>query len=115
MGFRNLEELQYKMVGKSPEYCMRMLHGNYTGSTKIVPEPNKYYTFVYNPKTPNIEYDQHPLIMSGDVFPWGFTGYNVHWGEIRRYVWAGSSNLLEMTEQEFQIVSQFPLARFKVS
>ena len=28
----------------------------------LYPEPGKFYTFIYNPKTPEIEYDQHPLI-----------------------------------------------------
>ena len=28
----------------------------------LYPEPGKFYTFIYNAKTPNIEYDQHPLI-----------------------------------------------------
>ena len=27
-----------------------------------VPDVGNFYTFVYNPKTPNITYDQHPLI-----------------------------------------------------
>jgi len=26
----------------------------------LYPEPGKFYTFMYNPKTPEIEYDQHP-------------------------------------------------------
>ena len=26
-----------------------------------VPDVGNFYTFVYNPKTPNITYDQHPL------------------------------------------------------
>ena len=37
----------------------------------LYPEPGKFYTFVYNPKTPNIEYDQHPLIACTELYNWG--------------------------------------------
>ena len=33
-----------------------------------VPDVCIFYTFVYNPKTPNITYDQHPLIACTDIF-----------------------------------------------
>ena len=33
-----------------------------------VPETGRYYVFVYNPKTPNIRYDQNPLVAVSDVF-----------------------------------------------
>ena len=33
-----------------------------------VPDVGNFYTFVYNPKTPNITYDQHPLIACTDIF-----------------------------------------------
>ena len=39
-----------------------------------VPDVGNFYTFVYNPKTPNITYDQHPLIACTDIFGWGFRG-----------------------------------------
>ena len=55
--------------------------------TKKVPKTGKYYVFVYNPKTPNIQYDQNPLVAVTDVFPWGFRGINFHWGEVRQYTW----------------------------
>ena len=71
--------------------------------------------FVYNAKTKGLEYDQHPVIISGSLFSWGFTGYNVHWGEIRRYNFIGASNLLELSEGEFEVVSKLPLARFKTA
>ena len=52
-----------------------------------VPESGKYYVFVYNPKTPNIQYDQNPFVAVTDVFLWGFRGINFHWGEIRQYTY----------------------------
>lgn len=111
----DLNDLEYKMIGRSPEQNMRLLFGRYKGPSIIVPQPNKYYVFVYNAKTKGLEYDQHPVIVSGSTFSWGFTGLNVHWGEIRRYKFAGSSNLLELSEGEFKVVSNLPLARFKTA
>jgi len=53
-----------------------------------VPKTGKYYVFVYNPKTPNIQYDQNPLVAVTDVFSWGFRGINFHWKEIKQYTWS---------------------------
>ncbi len=41
----------------------------------LYPEPGKFYTFLYNPKTPEIEYDQHPLIACTSLEKWGFKGF----------------------------------------
>lgn len=54
----------------------------------IHPEVNKFYTFVYNAKTPKISYDQHPLIVCTSLYSWGFRGANFHWREHRSYTWA---------------------------
>ena len=43
-----------------------------------IPEEGNICTFKYFAKTPNIEYDQHPLVAVSDVFPWGFRGINFH-------------------------------------
>jgi hypothetical protein len=53
----------------------------------LYPEIGKFYTFVYNPKTPGIEYDQHPLIACVDLKRWGFRGINFHWQKYRNYTW----------------------------
>ena len=53
----------------------------------LYPEVGKFYTFVYNPKTPEIEYDQHPLIVCTSLYRWGFRGINFHWREHRSYTW----------------------------
>ena len=52
-----------------------------------VPEEGSYYVFVYQPKTPNIRYDAHPLVAVTDVFQWGFRGINFHWRDYRQYTW----------------------------
>jgi hypothetical protein len=53
----------------------------------LYPEPGKFYTFIYTPKTPNIDYDQHPLIACTDLQKWGFRGMNFHWRKYRNYTW----------------------------
>ena len=45
-----------------------------TDSSTPVPDIGKYYIFVYNPKTPNIRYDQNPLVAVTNVYSWGFKG-----------------------------------------
>ena len=69
--------------------------------TELVPEVGNYYTFIYNPKTPNINYDQHPLVAVTSIFNWGFQGINYHWDKPRRYTWeevAGSIHVVEDNE-----------------
>ena len=95
---------------------MELLLGNYQGPSIIVPEPNKYYTFVYKAKTPNIMYDQHPAVICGNVFRWGFTGYNIHHQDIRQYSWGEvRTNLFELTEEEFQTIESMNTARMRSS
>tara|TARA_B100001063_G_C16551856_1_gene446435 strand:- start:1 stop:432 length:432 start_codon:yes stop_codon:yes gene_type:complete len=52
-----------------------------------VPLPGKYYTFMYEAKTPRVKYDAHPLIACTGVYEWGFTGINYHWNDSRNYTW----------------------------
>ena len=39
--------------------------------TETIPEAGNYYTFVYQPKTPNVRYDEFPLVAVTNVFGWG--------------------------------------------
>jgi hypothetical protein len=55
--------------------------------TQPIPDVGDYYTFIYNAKTPGIEYDQHPLIACLEIYKWGFKGLNYHWGQVRNYTW----------------------------
>jgi len=54
---------------------------------EMIPDVGNYYTFIYRAKTPDVEYDQHPLIACLDVQKWGFRGLNFHWGQARNYTW----------------------------
>ena len=52
-----------------------------------IPDVGTLCTFVYNAKTPNLRYDQHPLIASTEVLRWGFRGINLHLRKSRQYTW----------------------------
>ena len=68
--------------------------------TELVPEVGNYYTFIYNPKTPNINYDQHPLVAVTSIFNWGFQGINYHWNDVKRYTWQEVAGRLHVVEND---------------
>ena len=76
----------------------------------LYPEPGKFYTFIYNPKTPDIEYDQHPLIACTELYKWGFKAINFHWRESRQYTWeevAGKLHVVKYNELDELISLQY--------
>jgi hypothetical protein len=84
-----IKELKKKIKAantKDPEDLMLIIIDVFREEV-LVPEPGNLYTFIYNPKTPNIEYDQHPLIACTDLQKWGFRGINFHWRKYRNYTW----------------------------
>ena len=100
---------------KGPVGNMGLLMNVLAPST-IIPDPDKYYVFVYKAKTPNIIYDAHPFVLVNNIFKWGFTGYNFHWDEMRKYSWAEvRSNLYEIYEDELNIVENINLTNIKTT
>ena len=84
--------------------------------TELVPEPGKYYTFVYQPKTPNIEYDEFPLVAVTNIFQWGFRGLNFHWGQIRQYTWEEVIGQLHIvTNEEIQSLRGIPYQKMRLN
>jgi len=83
------------------------------GSTKTsVPDVGKYYVFVYQPKTPNIQYDQNPLVAVTDVFEWGLRGINLHVGQYRQYTWNELiGQLYEINPDELSDVQELPFGK----
>lgn len=76
----------------------------------LYPEVGKFYTFIYNPKTPNIEYDQHPLIACTELQRWGFKGINFHWRKPRQYTWeeiAGKLHVVKYNELDELVSLQY--------
>ena len=82
-----------------PEDIMMLIMEIFTEKTWI-PEVGKFYTFVYTAKTPNIEYDQHPLIACTELQKWGFKGINFHYREGRQYTWEEVLGQLHVVKYE---------------
>ena len=82
-----------------------------------IPEEGNICTFRYFAKTPNIEYDQHPLVAVFDVVPdWGFRGLNYHWGKMRNYAFDEViSGIYNVTEMEFRSLRSIPFGRFRLN
>ena len=84
-----------------PEEMMMEIMEVLNDTVTPIPEVGKFYTFVYNAKTPNITYDQHPLIACTDLQSWGFKGLNFHWRQSRNYTWeelAGQLYIVQWNE-----------------
>jgi len=82
----------------------------------LYPEPGKFYTFVYNPKTPDIEYDQHPLIACTSLERWGFKGINFHWRQGRQYTWEEVAGKLHVVKyDELDEMLSIPYAKFRLN
>tara|TARA_B100001173_G_scaffold251521_1_gene222501 strand:+ start:463 stop:873 length:411 start_codon:yes stop_codon:yes gene_type:complete len=107
-----VEELKRMVLDTNtsdPEEIMLLIMELFT-IEEILPEVGKFYTFIYNPKTPNITYDQHPLIACVDLFKWGFRGLNFHWQDYRNYTWAevaGKLHLVEFQELDELLALQY--------
>jgi len=81
-----------------------------------VPREGRYYTFVYRPKTPNITYDQNPLVAVTEVFRWGFKGINFHWGDLRQYTYDEvAGQLYEVYADELADLREIPFANIRLN
>ena len=65
-----------------------------------IPEAGNFCTFKYFAKTPNIEYDQHPLVAVTEIFQWGFRGINFHHGDYRNYTWEELGTQVYIVEKD---------------
>jgi len=71
---------------------------------------------VYNPKTPNIRYDQNPLVAVTEVLEWGFRGINLHFGQVRQYTFPEIIGQVHLVRgSEFEDIKHIPYARIKTS
>ena len=81
-----------------------------------VPDVGRYYTFIYDPKTPRIRYDEFPLIACVGLFRWGFRGINYHWPGFRNYDWQQSiGNLYQAYPLEINDLRSIPYQRFRIN
>ena len=111
-----LRDITNTLVGtEDPDDLMLEIITALTESSKI-PKVGKYYVFVYNPKSPNIQYDQNPLVAVTDVFSWGFRGINLHWGEVRQYTWDEiAGGIYEVYPSELKDLQTIPFGKFRLN
>ena len=80
------------------------------------PQVGNFYTFIYNPKTPNIQFDQNPLVAVTDVYNWGFRGINFHWDEVRQYTWDEiAGGIYEVRSEELDDMRTIPFANIRLN
>ena len=87
----------------------------------LIPDPGKYYTFVYQAKTPKIVYDEHPLIACLNLHQWGFTGLNFHfegteYPKVRNYTWQeviGQMHIVNNSEIDY--MKSVPYRKFRLN
>jgi|TARA_B100000282_G_C31411096_1_gene344600 hypothetical protein len=95
------EDNQININTNDPEEMMMQIMELLSGTVTPIPDVGGFYTFIYNAKTPNISYDQHPLIACTEVLRWGFRGINLHLRKSRQYTWdevAGQLYIVEYDE-----------------
>lgn len=84
--------------------------------TELIPEVGKYYTFVYEAKTPRVTYDEYPLIACVGVYKWGFRGLNYHWNDFRNYNWDEVIGFLHVVYQsELNDMRSIPYQKYKIN
>ena len=109
-----IEPIKQDLVASNdPEDLMLMIMDAINDTVTPIPEVGKFYTFVYNAKTPDITYDQHPLIACTDLQSWGFRGLNFHWQKYRNYTWEELAGQLYVVQyNELDDLLAIPYAKF---
>ena len=106
-------EIKDMLVGnETPDEIMDLIRDTF--EEVLVPEVGGYYTFIYSPKTPNLQYDQYPLVAVTELFSWGFRGINYHWGDYRNYGWGevGANSFHQISDMEIKSVRSLPFAKY---
>ena len=108
-----IEAIKDKLTSSDPEDLMLEIMDALSNTVEAIPSVGKYYTFVYNAKTPEKQYDQHPLIACTDLFKWGFRGINFHWQSSRNYTWDELIGQVYMVKSiELDDLLSIPYAKF---
>lgn len=105
-----------KLIGtEDADNLMRELM-NVLTETRQPPQAGKFYVFVYNAKTPNVRYDQNPLVAVTNVYNWGFRAFNYHWGEERQYTWDEvASKMYEVYKEELTDLRRLPFGNISLN
>ena len=96
-----------------PEEMMMIIMEALNDTVTPIPNVGQFYTFIYNAKTPDITYDQHPLIACTSLERWGFKGLNFHWRQSRNYTWEELAGQLYIVQyNELDDLLNFPYGKF---
>jgi len=96
-----------------PEEMMLEIMEALNDTVSPIPEVGKFYTFVYNAKTPGETYDQHPLIACTSLERWGFKGLNFHWRKSRNYTWNELAGQLYIVQNnELDVLLAIPYGKY---
>jgi len=111
-----LDPIMKSLIGnENPDDLAQEILGVLTEGSNV-PEEGNYYVFVYKPKTPNIVYDEHPLVAVTNVYSWGFKGLNYHWGEMRQYTFPEVVGGLYMVdEMELRDLRTLPFLKIRLN
>ena len=95
--------LEYLNETQDPDDLMLMIIEALDDIEWVPSEVGAMFTFIYAAKTPDMLYDEFPLVEVTEITPWGFKGFNYHWNLMRNYTFpeiAGAMyriNLAELT------------------
>ena len=81
------EDNQINNETNNPDVMMTEIKNLLSDTVAPIPDVGMLCTFEYNAKTPNISFDQYPLVAVTGIYPWGFRGLNFHHQEYRQYTW----------------------------
>ncbi|MBF90094.1 MAG: hypothetical protein CMG75_10685 [Candidatus Marinimicrobia bacterium] len=102
------------MGGEDPDDLMIEIMEALNDTVTPIPDVGEFYVFVYNPKTPEIKFDQNPFVAVTKIYSWGFRGLNFHWGENRQYTWNEiAGQLYQVTNDEINDLEKIPFAKFR--
>ena len=108
-----IEAIKDQLTSSDSEDLMLQIMQALNNTVEAIPTVGNYYTFVYNAKTPNVQYDQHPLVAVTDLFRWGFRGINFHWQSSRNYTWEELTGQVYMVKSiELDDLLSIPYAKF---
>ena len=85
-------------------------------SIASTPEVGKIYVFVYQPKTSSVRYDAHPFVAVTNIFSWGFSGINFHWGQTRQYTFQEVvGSLHKVYSNEIRDLQTLPFGKIRIN
>jgi len=111
-----VSQLKRKLDGSEDADIIMMNILEVFKESEFIPDVGGHYTFIYIPKTPDITYDEHPLVVVTEIQKWGFKGFNYHWRMMRNYTWIEIKGKLHVVKyEELDEMLSIPYAKFRLN